>query len=138
MKKIFFLLFSFLMLLSTTSCLSLLSAAENNYEESKSDISTYRFNQYESKYLELKIFQTLNESEALATTKKGDVVKIITKEDLYYDGNVIKGKFVLIDTYTYQTVVKAGDTDEYKQKTVPVFIKASEYVGKNKKRGAFE
>lgn len=138
MKKFFLFLFSFLMLLSTTSCLSLLSAAQDDYEESKSDISTYRFKNSDSRYLELKIFQTLNEYEALATTTKGDVVKIITNKDLYYDGNVIKSRFVLIDTYTYQTVVKAGDTDEYRQKTVPVFIKSSEYNKKNKKRGAFE
>lgn len=69
-----------------------------------------------------KIFQTLDKGEALVhpTSNSVDVAKIVSLEELYYDGKVIGGYFILIDTYKYQT--RNGDI-----KTVPVFIKQKEY-----------
>jgi len=53
-------------------------------------------------------------------------VKLITSEDTFYDGKVVRGDYIMVDTYTY--TYKPGiqkETEEY-VKTVPVFIKASE------------
>lgn len=75
----------------------------------------------QTKYLDVKIFQTLSKYEALAAPRlSADVVKITTQEDLYYDGKEIKGYFILIDTYTYEA--NSGIT-----KTVPVYISLDEY-----------
>lgn len=69
-----------------------------------------------------KIFQTLGNGEALVhpTSNSVDVAKIVSLEELYYDGKVVGGYFILIDTFKYQT--RNGDI-----KTVPVFIKQKEY-----------
>ena len=56
-----------------------------------------------------------------------DVVKIVkpfSSDEMYYDGLVIKDFFVLIDTYSYETV--KGTT-----KTVPVNIKKKDYKALN-------
>ena len=72
--------------------------------------------------MSFKIFQTLDNGEALAnpTSSSVDVAKIVSLEELYYDGKVVGGYFILIDTFKYQT--RNGDI-----KTVPVFIKQKEY-----------
>ena len=74
--------------------------------------------------MELKVFQTLSRSEALCMETRlyssNDVYKIITESNLLYDGQVISGTWVLVDTYTYET------KDE-RIKTVPVFMPLSEY-----------
>lgn len=69
-----------------------------------------------------KIFQTLDKGEALVypTSNSVDVAKIVSLEELYYDGKVVGGYFILIDTFRYQT--RNGEI-----KTVPVFIKQKEY-----------
>ncbi len=71
-------------------------------------------------YLSVKIFQTLDEGSALAITDNHDAVKIISNEEVYYDGKVVSGRFILVDTYSY-TTTKGVD------KTVPVFMKELEY-----------
>jgi len=73
-------------------------------------------------YLNVKIFQALNSHEALATSAEtGDiVVKVITAEDTFYDGKRVSGKYIMVDTYTYKDNLETI-------KTVPVFIKISEY-----------
>lgn len=70
-------------------------------------------------FLGARVFQVLNSNESLAHdgTK---VVKFITAEEVYYEGLDISGKFVLVDTYTYETV-------EHKIKVVPVYVRLSEY-----------
>lgn len=75
----------------------------------------------EQTYLKVKIFQTLSKTSALASTSAWDykVVKVITNEELYYDGKNLTGTFVLVDTYAYET--KNGDI-----KTVPVYMRKSE------------
>ena len=68
------------------------------------------------------IFQAVNSHEALATTSRDPssiVVKLITSEDTYYDGKIVSGTFIMVDTYTYENKQETI-------KTVPVFIKASE------------
>ena len=122
MKKYSFILFFFSLMLSTTSCLTLMTSEEPSGSNISSDYS-YGNN----RYLYLKIFQTLNENEALAVTRKNDIVKIESYEDVYYDGNIVSGKFAFIGTYTYKTVSRAGDTEEFREKTVPVFMKTTEY-----------
>ena len=70
-----------------------------------------------------KIFQAVNSHEALATTSRelnSIVVKLITSEDTYYDGKRVSGTFIMVDTYTYENKQEII-------KTVPVFIKVSEY-----------
>ncbi|MBQ6101018.1 MAG: hypothetical protein IJK36_02600 [Bacteroidales bacterium] len=74
-------------------------------------------------YLNATIFQAVNSHEALATTShelNSIVVKLITSEDTYYDGKKVSGTFIMVDTYTYEN-------KQNTIKTVPVFIKASEY-----------
>ena len=73
--------------------------------------------------MELKVFQTLSRSEALCTQEGSnsiDVYKIVTETNILYDGQIIGGTWVLVDTYTYET------KDE-RIKTVPVFMSLSEY-----------
>ena len=74
-------------------------------------------------YLKATIFQAVNSHEALATTSRelnSIVVKLITSEDTYYDGKIVSGTFIMVDTYTYESKQEIV-------KTVPVFIKVSEY-----------
>jgi hypothetical protein len=74
-------------------------------------------------YLNATIFQAVNSHEALATTShelNSIVVKLITSEDTYYDGKKVSGTFIMVDTYTYEN-------KQNTIKTVPVFIKVSEY-----------
>ena len=73
--------------------------------------------------MELKVFQTLSRNEALCTQEGSnsiDVYKIVTETNILYDGQIIGGTWVLVDTYTYET------KDE-RIKTVPVFMPLSEY-----------
>ena len=79
-------------------------------------------------YLNVKIFQAFNSHEALAkgSTDNSIVVKLITTEDVFYDGKVLRGEYIMVDTYTYTYKPDAKkETEEY-VKTVPVFIKTSE------------
>ena len=74
-------------------------------------------------YLNATIFQAVNSHEALATTSQvpnSIVVKLITSEDTFYDGKRVSGNFIMVDTYTYENKQETI-------KTVPVFIKVSEY-----------
>lgn len=74
-------------------------------------------------YLNATIFQAVNSHEALATTsqeRNSIVVKLITSEDTFYDGKRVSGTYIMVDTYTYESKQETI-------KTVPVFIKVSEY-----------
>lgn len=74
-------------------------------------------------YLRVKIFQALNSHEALATSTDNSsniVVKLITTEDTFYDGKRVSGTYIMVNTYTYENKLETI-------KTVPVFIKVSEY-----------
>lgn len=85
--------------------------------------SSYSFYNYygQQKKLSVKIFQTLDEHEALAFTGNNQVVKLETSSEVYYDGKKVTGKFCLSGIYQYIT------TDTL-QKTVPVYIRAEEYT----------
>lgn len=73
--------------------------------------------------LKLKVFQTLSKTEALCWQEGFshlDVYKIVTNTSILFDGQVVGGTWVLVDTYTYET--KNNDI-----KTVPVLMPLSEY-----------
>lgn len=73
--------------------------------------------------LKLKVFQTLSISEALCTQEGSyslDVFKIVTETNTLYDGKIIEGTWVLIDTYPYKT-------ENNRIKTAPVLMPLSEY-----------
>ena len=73
-------------------------------------------------YLNVRIFQAMNSHEALATSVENNniVVKLITTEDTFYDGKKVTGTYIMVNTYTYENKLETI-------KTVPVFIKVSEY-----------
>jgi len=83
-------------------------------EQNMSDISRDKTS------LSLKVFQTHTPFEGLAFTPDGDVVKLRTVTVEVYDGLKIKGKFVKVGTYKYET--SSGSI-----KTVPVFVPKSDY-----------
>lgn len=67
------------------------------------------------------IFQVLDSNTALALTHDDfEVIKVVTREEIYFDGRPIIGLFVLVDTYAYNTV-------EGRYKVVPVYIRYREY-----------
>lgn len=74
----------------------------------------------------VQIFQTLQEGSALAKEYSGlgvfagDVVELITTEEMYYDNLKVRGTFVLLGTYSYLSM------DDLR-KTVPVYLRWSEY-----------
>lgn len=73
--------------------------------------------------LYLKVFQTLSKTEALCTQEGSysiDVYKIVTETNILYDGQIIGGTWVLIDTYPYKT-------ENNRIKTAPVLMPLSEY-----------
>lgn len=75
------------------------------------------------RYLNVKVLQTLSKTEALVVPNSQydtNVYKVITSNEMLYDGKVIRGWYVLIDTYTYVTVKDL-------QKTVPVYISLNDY-----------
>jgi len=74
------------------------------------------------KHLDVRIFQTLDEQSALASSENLDVVKIITGGEVYYDGKHVSGRFQFMETYTYIT-------KENVSKTVPVYQKVDELEG---------
>ena len=111
MKKKLFLLLSISTILLVSSC-SLFSI-----------VSLSHASIGDKCYLNATIFQAVNSHEALATTGRelnSIVVKLITSEDTYYDGKKVSGTYIMVDTYTYENKQEII-------KTVPVFIKVSEY-----------
>lgn len=67
-----------------------------------------------------KVLQVLNSNEALVIGDDFTVAKVITVEEVYYEGLKLYGRFILVDTYSYETV-------EHKIKVVPVYVRYSEY-----------
>ena len=79
-----------------------------------------RRNTVHYEYVNATIFQTLDSGSALALDDNFNVVRFITNEEIYYDGLVVKGRFRLVDTYTYETT-------QGRVKVVPVYVRLSEY-----------
>lgn len=78
-------------------------------------------NTYHTKWFtNAKIFQVLDSNEALIWDDNFDVAKIVTAEEIYYEGLKISGRFRLVDTYAYETRT-------HQIKVVPVYIRLSEY-----------
>lgn len=79
-----------------------------------------------SRYLSVEIFQTLSSTEALAMSKNvfsphyGEIVKVVSDKEFYYDRAKIRGTFVMVGRYSYESRGNGF-------KTVPVYMRASEY-----------
>lgn len=107
-------------LLSLNSCSSLALYAYKESLSRKDNINSQKTT------LHLKVFQTINSELALALTNNfdtlepSDCVAIYSRDIVLYDGRGIQGKFVLVDTYTYNSKTSI-------QKTVPVFMPWKEY-----------
>lgn len=76
-------------------------------------------NHSEDRMATFKVFQTLWDGSALCFDSYNNVARLISSEEVYYDGKTVSGFFVFLDTYTYTN--KDGI-----QKTVPVYSKYSE------------
>lgn len=79
--------------------------------------------------LKLTVIQTLSKNEALCLQEGAsfiNVYKIVTNTNILYDGQVVGGTWVLVDTYTYET-------KDNNIKTVPVLMPLSEYKATLKK-----
>lgn len=72
--------------------------------------------------LSVEVIQTLQKGIALARTSDFDIVRIDSKYETFYDGKKISGRYILVDTYSYET--NRGTV-----KTVPVYVAESEING---------
>ena len=78
-------------------------------------------NQTRYTFVNATIFQVIDSNTALALTQDSfEVIKVVTTEEIYFDGRPILGVFVLVDTYAYTTA-----SGMYK--VVPVYIRYSEF-----------
>lgn len=71
-------------------------------------------------FIDAVIFQTQDSNTALAMDDRFNVIQVITVTEVYYDGRQLSGLFVLVDTYTYETI-------QHRVKVVPVYVRLSEY-----------
>jgi hypothetical protein len=74
------------------------------------------------------VFQTLDSDFALAKNYNSQMVIAIRSSKTFnplFDGKVIRGPFVMADTYSYETVKDDYGRSSYK--TVPLMIPAAEY-----------
>lgn len=99
-------LISILVLLITSLCITSCGLLSNNINSRQT-------------YLSVEIFQTLGSGAGLAMTPSYDVIKVVSNNEVYYDGKKLSGTYVLIDTYRYET--KDG-----RIKTVPVYKRKTE------------
>ena len=79
-----------------------------------------RSNMHTEFFFKATVFQVLDSNEALAWDDNLNVIKIITNDEIYYDGLRISGRYILVDTYTYETRA-------HQIKVVPVYVRLSEY-----------
>lgn len=79
-----------------------------------------RSNMHTKFFFKVTVFQVLDSNEALAWDDNLNVIKIVTNDEIYYDGLHISGRFVLVDTYAYETRT-------HQIKVVPVYVRLSEY-----------
>ena len=77
-------------------------------------------NQNRVQFINATIYQVIDSNTALAMTNDLEVLKVVTREEMYFDGRPIIGLFVLVDTYAYNTI-------NGRYKVVPVYIRYSEY-----------
>lgn len=77
-------------------------------------------NQNRVQFVNATIYQVIDSNTALAITHDLEVLKVVTREEIYFDGRPIIGLFVLVDTYAYNTM-------NGRYKVVPVYIRYSEY-----------
>lgn len=99
---------------------------------------------YDCCSIDAKIFQTLNDGH-LALARKpytDDVIAIVTKNGVLYDGLLLSGTYTFVSTYSYvtdgtenvaETITTGNDTikkimvTNQREKTVPVYMRTSEF-----------
>ena len=111
----------FLLLVASCSVFSFNSSLKYSYQFAPGQVT----NVYNAK-----VFQTLDKDLALAKYKNGSNEEVVfavrTDEVALYDGLIFSGDFVMVDTYTYETV-----PDIYGRsfmKTVPLVTTKSLYL----------
>lgn len=85
-----------------------------------SSCAVTRYNMHTELFFNAKIFQVLDSNDALIWDDDYNVAKIVTAEEIYYEGRSISGRFILVDTYAYETRT-------HQIKVVPVYVRLSEY-----------
>lgn len=120
MKKIVFIILAILCL---TSC------GVSSYMP-KSDV----FKMGESTYIhDYKVFQTLDDNMGLAKNALNGMIVLVKSSTQFapiYDGEEIKGSVVMIDTYSYESLVDDGKPFSDGRpftRTVPIVIPYNEY-----------
>lgn len=91
-----------LVTLCCTSCFTAIAVSENSRMESGRDLGKQQAS------FVLTTVQKISPYAALARTGKGDTVCVLAKFERYYDGMVLKGKFICKGTYTY---ISAGGAE---------------------------
>ena len=103
------------------ACMLLISCASSYYTSSRFSANKIGDN---AGYFSVKVFQTLDENNALCLevvqNNTPQSFKVVTYENILFDGQVLSNNWVLIDTYTYF----AKDST---WRTVPVIMAQSEY-----------
>lgn len=78
-------------------------------------------NQTRLYFINADIIQVIDSNTAFALTEDNhEIIKVVTTEEIYFDGRPIIGIFVLVDTYAY--ISNSG-----KYTVVPVYIRYSEF-----------
>lgn len=97
--------------------------------------SSNQFSMGKTSYISnYRVLQTINTHFVLATDTKivasPMIVAIRTSDEAnpFYDNQMISGGFVMVDTYTYDTV--PDENGRSRRKTVPLLIPKAEYQSK--------
>lgn len=97
-----------------TSCFSFSTLPTyNQLNNQPNDQTNYELNK--RSYIDVKVFQTLSNHHALAWDNDYNVVSLYDDSQVFYDGKLIRGYWVMTDTYSYET------KDDF-TKTVPSLV----------------
>ena len=66
---------------------------------SSCSIAIMRNTRHTEFFTNARVFQVLDSNDALIWDDNFNVAKIITSEEIYYEGLKISGRFILVDTY---------------------------------------
>lgn len=111
MKNVIRILVFLIVVLSSTSCITMMILSSKNRENNINRTSVS---------LSGKTLQQINRHGALFVTDLNDVVCIVTDFDDYFDGMRIKGNFRRWGTYEYRSVDRTIHR-------VPIFIREKDY-----------
>lgn len=87
---------------------------------SSCSVAITRGEYHTKRFTNARVFQVLDSNDALIWDDDFNVAKIVTIEEIYYEGLKISGRFILVDTYAYETRA-------HQIKVVPVYVRLSEY-----------